>query len=113
MNWTSSKSWCQSYGGDLFTVTTTDEYNFLGDMYKILLATFWVNGASRAGFNFQWLPNGTSIPYTYSTGFWCPTQPDNGYPIESCLEIGWCGSKLYNDRNCDYLSKFLCEKKSN
>lgn len=104
--WEEARTSCLSLGGDLASVGSEEENNFI----KSLGRNFWIGGSDLAQEGTYVWSDGTD--WTYDN--WIPGEP-NGRTRENCVVANWHGSGLWNDGPCDYddYDAYTCEKKIN
>lgn len=102
--WHAARFTCQSWGGDLSSITTSAEDGFVT---ALLSDQVWIGGhdGTTEG-TFEWV---SQEPWSYEN--WDTTQPDTGATgeIEDCVEIhpstaGW------HDDQCNKATDFVCER---
>lgn len=82
-NWTEAKDYCESIGGHLVTITTSDEQKFLTNkMLKVGFKNCYWLGGYKENNDFKWI---TGEDFTYSN--WKSGEPNNQSSKEDYLEI--------------------------
>ena len=102
VTWPEAKTYCESQGGYLATITSKEENDFifsrLGGSYSL-----WIGGTDigHEG-TWSWVNN---EPWSYSN--WDVAEPNNSYGNENSLEIA--GNGKWNDNDSDRKFWFSCE----
>lgn len=82
-NWTEAKDYCESIGGHLVTITTSEEQKFLTNkMLKVGFKNCYWLGGYKENYDFKWI---TGEDFTYSN--WKSGEPNNQLNREDYLEI--------------------------
>jgi hypothetical protein len=104
-----ANTWCSQYDGMLYSVSNSNEHDILVNVYNTNNPIqFWVGARASSGLDFRWSFSNQPVESSY----WCPGEPNGGFPSEPCALVGWCGSSYYfNDLACTHQSRFLCEKR--
>ncbi|XP_041357140.1 adhesion G protein-coupled receptor L4-like isoform X2 [Gigantopelta aegis] len=107
--WDEAKAACQEDGGDLTSIASMAERKkVLSKLQKVItsdgLLTWWV-GLRRGTGAWTW-EDGTE--HSDRIVQWAPGEPNNRRGKEHCVELKFDG-KL-NDKNCQELRPFICEK---
>ena len=105
-NWTTARSRCAVWGGDLATITNRNEDVLLDLIAGVPTSPIWIgyNDIETEG-EFKWA-DGTNSSYTN----WEIGQPDNYAGNEQCTEKFYINPK-WNDDNCQYLRNYFCSTK--
>lgn len=107
-SWTDARSLCRGIGGDLVSIESSTELNYLVPF----LLTF-PSRAAWIGLN----DLGTTTGWEWSDGKvtkflnWQDGQPDNWYDTEDCVIMQTKGK--WDDRNCGDKASFICKKANN
>ncbi|MCL2351996.1 MAG: leucine-rich repeat protein, partial [Firmicutes bacterium] len=110
MNWSAAKAYCESLGGHLATITSSEERVFAESIAKNgSLARYWLGGTDE-GTEGDWLWI-TGEPWAYE--YWASGQPDNAWGGQNYLLMdgpgrGWA----WDDSRVDEYSGgvgFICE----
>lgn len=110
--WTNTRSVCKSYGLDIATFDTLDEFNYVSDMCKRNKdrLTNWVHvgGATTTPgtpHNWFWVTTGEKIAYDMP---WNAGNPNSVNQV--CLSIGDANYR-YDDIDCHsrHEEKFICQ----
>ena len=109
MSWNDSRLACQSYGGDLVSITSQAEQTFLVNHYTPgqRRQFYWIGftDQAREG-NWKW-SDGSSASYTnWRTA---SGEPNNWGGNENCAETTNDGK--WNDNNCERKFAFICKKR--
>ncbi|KAM9750928.1 galactose-specific lectin nattectin-like [Menidia menidia] len=107
--WIDAENHCLSIGGNLASIHSAEENNFLSDL--ILRVTgrrhvTWIGGSDAVAEKTWLWSDGSQADYFN----WFKEQPNNYGGKEHCLEI-YLGGTFWNDRPCDVKTHFLCAKK--
>ncbi|XP_020916572.1 snaclec bothroinsularin subunit alpha [Exaiptasia diaphana] len=114
-NWTDARSHCQSLGGDLLSITSSHENDFVHDVFvENLNLTFlqdlnehgvWIglnNPEGSAGFSWS---DGTPVGQFMNLPNYNPEPNKTG---RKCVAMA--KDKKWLDKHCDLKYPFLCEK---
>ncbi|KAI2657001.1 Galactose-specific lectin nattectin [Labeo rohita] len=85
---------CLNYGGNLASVHSQTEYNFL----KFLISstkTFWIGGYDAVSEGTWFWSDGTKMNFK----LWSPTEPNNKYDSEHCIEMNFAADCLNRGGN--------------
>ncbi|XP_038577708.1 galactose-specific lectin nattectin-like [Micropterus salmoides] len=98
---------CTSFGGNLASLQTADEYKFIRKMIRKVTGVdkdAWVGGydAAKEG---VWLWSDGS---KYAFKGWAAGEPNNAGGRENCMEINFAGKDYVNDANCDINKSIVC-----
>ncbi|XP_028822899.1 ladderlectin-like [Denticeps clupeoides] len=106
-DWASAERDCQSRGGNLASVQSEPEMQFMRNTFSSNVQTFWI-GATDAPKEGVWLwSNGK--PWGYSN--WNGGEPNNSGGRENCIHVLVGLSMRWNDLPCDNVLPYLCAKK--
>uniref|UniRef100_H3AWJ9 C-type lectin domain-containing protein n=1 Tax=Latimeria chalumnae TaxID=7897 RepID=H3AWJ9_LATCH len=109
-DWQSSRDNCISMESDLVVITNKEEQDFVKNRTN---GWYWI-GLTDQRKEDEWIwVDGTS--YNTSVHFWAPGEPNNRNGNEGCVQINPSKEKndmLWNDNNCSYEFKRICETKS-
>ena len=107
INWLDAQSSCAIWGGDLTSITTERENNYLNTLITSSVGNCWIglNDRDVEGM-YTWI-DGTTVIYTN----WTRTPSDD---INSnCVQINNTGNGIWESVSCDLtLNAFLCERNS-
>ncbi|XP_026188593.1 galactose-specific lectin nattectin-like isoform X2 [Mastacembelus armatus] len=104
-DWADAEVSCISVGGNLASIHTQDQYNFVTEMISRSTgsaARTWIGGhdAVKEG---VWLwSNGEKFDFT----FWAKGEPNNVGQNEDCLELNYQGKP--NDCDCKFKNPYVC-----
>ncbi len=105
MTWPAAKTYCESQGGYLTTITSKEENDFIfsqlggGSSYSL-----WIGGTDTGHEGtWSWVNN---EPWSYSN--WDVGEPNNAYSNENSIEMVGTAGK-WNDNNSDRKFRFSCE----
>ncbi|XP_070694956.1 galactose-specific lectin nattectin-like [Pempheris klunzingeri] len=108
-NWAAAERFCNHLGGNLASLHTIDEYNFIRGVILRQIGyhkSTWVGGhdAVREG---VWLwSDGSLFDFTG----WAYREPNNYKGREDCMEINFAGRDYVNDNRCYRRKSFVCVK---
>ncbi|KAM8967854.1 macrophage mannose receptor 1 isoform 2-T2 [Pelodytes ibericus] len=108
--WFEARSFCQTIGGELFSVNKKEEESVVWSMLMqdgIYRHIFWIgllNMNPDEGFSWS---DGTALSYEN----WAYGEPNNYQGVELCGELNADHSLLWNDRHCDSPADWICELK--
>ena len=107
INWLDAQSSCAIWGGDLTSITTERENNYLNTLITSSLGNCWIglNDRDVEGM-YTWI-NGTTVSYTN----WTSTPSDD---INSnCVQINNTENGMWESVSCGItLNAFLCKRDS-
>ena len=111
--WTSGRAACGSDGGDLVSIHSAIETEFLIGFVKKHISPsyrwgFWIGLNQRAGREFVW-SDGSSIDYTNWSQNW--PQPGSG-PSFQCECIIMEKDGTWKNTNCPKMYNSICKKKA-
>ena len=108
INWLDAQSSCAIWGGDLTSITTERENNYLYTIIPDTVSNCWIglNDRDVEG-TYTWI-DGTELGYTN----WTSTMSDNSNNV--CVQINNTGEGYWYSVNCEDTSNtFVCKKPSN
>lgn len=121
-NWWQAREDCEKRGMKLLTPTFKQDNDELKDFLNnriwergpILDNIYWYlwTSGNDLGVEGQWRWNTTGDPFNYTT--WLAGEP-NGETVENCMELRMVtyNSILWNDANCYYKKRYICENDDN
>ena len=105
INWLDAQSSCAIWGGDLTSITTERENNYLNTLITSSVGNCWIglNDRDVEGI-YTWI-DGTTVSYRN----WTSTRSDD---INSnCVQINNAGNGMWESVSCDMtLNAFLCKR---
>ena len=107
INWLDAQSSCAIWGGDLTSITTERENNYLNTLITSSVGNCWIglNDRDVEG-TYTWI-DGTTVSYTNWTG----TPPNTAN--NDCVQINNAGNGMWESVSCDVtLNAFLCKRDS-
>ena len=112
MIWEKARTSCLSLGGDLASVGSEEENNFINS----LGTNFYLGGSDSAQEGTWVWSDGTA--WTYDK--WQAGEPINDNNYENCLIGNWRERRTWNDGTCDlsgysggFVRGYACKKKNN
>jgi hypothetical protein len=108
--WSDAKSFCESLGGHLATITSSDEQAFIESLNTDDLS-LWIGGYRDAQFVWHWV-TGEAWSYTH----WGDGEPNDSTAVvsdENCLAIWPAYWNDLNDLNTYETNGFICEWDNN
>ncbi|KAM4563734.1 galactose-specific lectin nattectin-like [Odontesthes bonariensis] len=107
-NWISAERSCNAYGGNLASIRSSSEFNFLK---RIILTAgnnerTWVGGHDAIQNGIWMWTNGAR--FTFSS--WGRGEPNNTGGRESCMEIMNAAKSYVNDERCSRENYFICAR---
>ena len=105
INWLDARSSCAIWGGDLTSITTERENNYLNTLITSSVGDCWIglNDRSTEG-TYTWI-DGTSVSYTNWTG--TPPNVTNS----DCVQINNDGDGMWESVSCGTtLNAILCKR---
>ena len=102
INWLAAQSKCAIWGGDLTSITTERENNFLNTIITSLVGNCWIGLDDRdVEGTYTWI-DGTTVSYTNWTS--TPSNDTNS----NCVQINNAGNGMWESVSCDVtLNAFL------
>ena len=107
INWLDAQSSCAIWGGDLTSITTERENNYLYTIIPDTVSNRWIglNDRDVEG-TYTWI-DGTELGYTN----WTTTMSDNSNSF--CVQINNTGEGYWHSVNCEDTSNtFVCKRPS-
>ena len=107
INWLDAQSSCAIWGGDLTSITTERENNYLNTIITNSVGNCWIglNDRDEEG-TYTWI-DGTTVSYTN----WTSTPSDD--TNSNCVRINNAGNGMWESVSCDMsLNAFLCKRDS-
>ena len=107
INWLDAQSSCAIWGGDLTSITTERENNYLNTLITSSVDNCWIglNDRDVEGM-YTWI-DGTAVSYTN----WTSTPSDD--TNSNCVQINNTGNGIWESVSCDMtLAVFLCKRDS-
>ena len=105
LNWQLARAVCLGFGGDLVTIESEREMEFLKNRTSVFKGLFWIglNDRKTEG-HFVWSDGTQFKSSVYSN--WRKGQPDN-WREENCVELN---QKGWNDLACFVFIFYICER---
>ena len=105
-NWETARGRCAVWGGDLATITNSNEDVLLDSIAGVSPAASWIgfNDIETEG-DWKWA-DGTSSSYTN----WDANRPDNYLGNQDCAEKYWDSTKWEDDCCCNSINYFCSTK---
>ena len=103
MNWEAARSRCVSLGGNLASIGSSEENDYIASLARGLVV--WLGGHDKERENLWSWTDGT--PWV-SFQNWARGEPNNANGGEDCVEMGRVAS--WNDGTCQDEKAFICEK---
>ena len=107
INWLDAQSSCAIWGGDLTSITTERENNYLNTIITNSVGNCWIglNDRDLEG-TYTWI-DGTTLSYTN----WTSTPSNN--TKSNCAQINNTGNGTWESMSCNItLNAFLCQRES-
>ncbi|XP_064202686.1 lactose-binding lectin l-2-like [Anguilla rostrata] len=109
-DWVQAESFCVSQGGNLASVHSAEEFQFLKDLCKAADPQenpFWI-GLTDCQKEGTWMwSDGSKVDYQR----WNSGEPNN-LSDEDCVHSNWSVQKMWNDIPCTYQYRFICVQRS-
>ena len=105
INWLDAQSSCAIWGGNLTSITTERENNYLNTLIVSSVGNSWIglNDRDVEGM-YTWI-DGTAVSYTN----WTSTPSDD--TNSNCVQINNTGNGIWESVSCDItLNAFLCKR---
>jgi len=81
--WTYAKTFAESVGGHLATITSQEEQDAINAMITTQVEGYWIGGTDEVSEgNWKWV---TGEPFSYEN--WASNQPDNGFGMQNYLAL--------------------------
>uniref|UniRef100_A0A8B9EAP9 C-type mannose receptor 2 n=1 Tax=Anser cygnoides TaxID=8845 RepID=A0A8B9EAP9_ANSCY len=105
-SWQDAKKTCLRSGGDLVSIHTLSELEFVTKQIKQDVEELWIGlNDLKLQMNFEW-SDGTPVRFTY----WHPFEPNNFRDsLEDCVTI-WGPEGRWNDSPCNQTLPSICKK---
>ncbi|XP_064329672.1 C-type mannose receptor 2 [Phalacrocorax carbo] len=105
-SWQEAKKTCLRSGGDLVSIHTLSELEFVTKQIKQDVEELWIGlNDLKLQMNFEW-SDGTPVRFTY----WHPFEPNNFRDsLEDCVTI-WGPEGRWNDSPCNQTLPSICKK---
>ncbi|XP_053704513.1 galactose-specific lectin nattectin-like [Synchiropus splendidus] len=107
--WADSELECVKDGGNLLSLHSQKEYEFIRNAIKTITGSdtrVWTGGYDIVK-EAEWMwTDGSKWDFTA----WGPGEPTNGQKVEHCMELNYFGKA--NDAGCHNLKPFICSKNS-
>ncbi|NXJ85344.1 MRC2 protein, partial [Trogon melanurus] len=105
-SWQEAKKTCLRSGGDLVSIHTLSELEFVTKQIKQDVEELWIGlNDLKLQMNFEW-SDGTPVRFTY----WHPFEPNNFRDsLEDCVTI-WGPEGRWNDSPCNQSLPSICKK---
>ena len=106
-NWTTARSRCAVWGGDLATITNSNEDALLDSIVSVPTHPIWIgyNDIETEG-DWKWA-DGTDSSYTN----WNANRPDNHLGNQDCAEKFFLNLPKWEDDFCYELRNYFCSAK--
>ncbi|KAM6981885.1 galactose-specific lectin nattectin-like [Tautogolabrus adspersus] len=104
--WSDAERHCTSLGGNLASIQTSGEYNFLRDLIHKATNTHketWVGGYDAPKNNVWLWSDGSQFDFKG----WAQGEP-NDVGGEGCMEMNFKGGDYVNDIKCNQKQSFVC-----
>ncbi|KAK2862823.1 hypothetical protein Q5P01_002356 [Channa striata] len=108
MTWADAERNCLSRGGNLASVHSVDEYQFIQTMIRNLTGSYpvtWLGGTDAQQEGSWFWSDGTAFEFTY----WSQEQPDN-HRSAHCMLMNFGDERKFDDQPCSYTREFVCSK---
>ncbi|KAL2078274.1 hypothetical protein ACEWY4_025959 [Coilia grayii] len=105
--WIDAEQYCQSIGGNLASIHSSDEYVYIQGMIHKLTNTnprTWIGGWDAAQEGLWLWSDGSKFDYTR----WIPGEPNNRGGAENCIEMNTLEMMWWNDLPCNLARAALC-----
>ncbi|XP_058129745.1 perlucin-like [Anopheles coustani] len=104
---------CMVLGMKLATITSVEDSKLIDAAIQRSSNTkgpWWIAGTDLGleGF-FVWISTNKLVGHPTGYLNYSPGQPDNAGGNEHCLEIGRWGGVAWNDAQCEWSQRFICE----
>uniref|UniRef100_A0A8C4SM36 C-type lectin domain-containing protein n=1 Tax=Erpetoichthys calabaricus TaxID=27687 RepID=A0A8C4SM36_ERPCA len=109
--WLSSRRDCINEGGDLVSIESPSENQYVSSKMALASGDFWIGYSTLGFFGRTWLIMHWSDNSPVSYTNWGPNEPNNHLGRENCVEMGITanGSSYWNDLNCDAMRDWICQ----
>ncbi|VDI84108.1 Hypothetical predicted protein [Mytilus galloprovincialis] len=114
-HWTTAKTFCNSIGGYLAIIETSEEDELLKSYVANIVPSkdYWIGGSDLATEGvFIWENTSATVNLPTSTLFqgWLLNQPDNNYGNQHCMMLAHQFDFKWNDAICDHPRDYVCEQ---
>jgi hypothetical protein len=124
-NFDNARAFCQSEGGDLTSISSRAENQFVYDLDPTPTASRWLGGLiSRDPFRWSWMDGTPTIDFQTDASYagcspsvdclFRKNEPNNKLAPEDCLSMGHpvniFNPSGWNDANCTVLKFGVCER---
>ncbi|XP_043911150.1 C-type mannose receptor 2 [Protopterus annectens] len=105
-NWRDAKKYCMKQEGDLVSIHSLLELEFVNTQMKQSVVELWIGlHDQKMQMNFEW-SDGSHVSFTH----WHPYEPNNfGNNQEDCVTL-WGTDGGWNDGPCNQTLPFICKK---
>ncbi|CAN9503894.1 unnamed protein product [Ophioblennius macclurei] len=107
MEWADAELHCVSQGGNLVSIHSVEEQNFVASLIKNFdpeEGVTWI-GLSDLHKESRWMwSDGSRVNFV----FWGSGQPDNLGNYEHCAEVNWLPANKWNDSRCSHTFPSVC-----
>jgi len=104
-SWAGARLKCQFLGGDLARVDDAGTNGILASLVPTAFPEAWLLGTDTATEG-VWTWDGEPMSY----GNWRPGEPNNGNGVENCLTLVSDQGGVWDDRNCNDLKSYICQR---
>ena len=107
INWLDAQSSCVIWGGDLTSITTERENNYLNTIIPDTVSNFWIglNDRDVEG-TYTWIDNSALSFTNWTSG----SQPSSSVNHSSCVQVS---NGVWESVNCETTTDaFLCKRTS-
>ncbi|XP_018558975.2 ladderlectin [Lates calcarifer] len=111
LTWAQAERNCQSMGGNLASVHSTQEYNNIQWLIKNTIYEHkktWIGGSDAQENNIWLWSDGTTFRYSH----WCRGEPNNGAGQQHCMQMNYGARKCWDDLQCNRRLPSICAKKA-
>ncbi|KAL1261850.1 hypothetical protein QQF64_007115 [Cirrhinus molitorella] len=105
MTWKDAEVTCLDHGGNLASVHSHGEHDFIKGLVKSS-KTFWIGGFDAVSEGTWFWSDGSKMKFT----LWSPTEPNNQGGVEHCIETNFRAKGLWNDQKCTNKLTFVCAR---
>ena len=113
LSWSSAQAYCENINGRLAEPRTLKEYLFVRSIWEDFGSGIhmWLGGSKTQNEGrYVWLTDSQPVE-NEAFNVWAEGEPNNYKGNEDCLEFSHheASSLGFNDRDCDFSQKFVCE----
>ncbi|XP_028432920.1 type-2 ice-structuring protein isoform X1 [Perca flavescens] len=109
LDWSDAEKNCQSSKGNLASVHSVEEYQFIQMIIKQQThgnPITWIGGHDSPKNNVWFWSDGRPFSFT----FWCAGEPNNGYGNQDCIQMNFGEHNCWDDVQCSIKLPSVCAR---